>query len=67
MDKKNAQMKRWGFREGTAFEGLIPKLMERVGDDVCTGESEVVVDAYDPTANGVDAMKVISSQLIAEK
>ena len=67
MDKKNAQMKRWGFREGTAFEGLIPRLMERVGDDVCTGESDVLVEAYDPTANGSDPMKVISSQLIAEQ
>jgi len=67
MDKINVEMKRYGFREGKSFEGLIPRLMERVGDEVCTGESEVLVDAFDPTANGSDAMKVISSQLIAEQ
>lgn len=67
MDKVNVEMKRYGFKEGKAFAGLMPKLMERLGDDVCAGDSEVVVDAYDPTAKGTNSLKVISSQLVAEK
>ena len=60
-------MKRYGFKEGKSFEGLIPRLMERLGDDVCTGQTDVVVEAFDPTANGVDSMKTISGTLVAEK
>ena len=41
--------------------------MEILGDDYCVGGSEEVVSAYDVTANGVDQLKIISSQKIAEK
>lgn len=67
MNKVNVEMKRYGFKEGKAFEGLMPKVMELVGEDVCTGHSDELVSIYDPTANGVDSMKVVSPQLIAEK
>ena len=67
MDKVNVEMRRYGFREGKDFVGLMPKLMERVGEEVCAGFSEEIVDAYDVTANGVDSMKVVSPQLIAEE
>ena len=64
--KSNHFFNEYGFEEATAFEGLVPKVMELVGDDVCTGLSEDIVPSYDATANGVDSMKVISSQLVAE-
>ena len=67
MDKVNIEMRKYGYKEGKDFAGLIPKMMELVGKDVCTGLSEEIVPSYDATANGVDSMKVISSQLIAEK
>ena len=67
MDKINVEMKRYGFKEGKDFTGLMPKVMEIMGDDYCTGLSEEVVSIFDPTANGVDTMKVVSSQLVAEK
>ena len=58
----NAQMNKWNFREGTEFEGLMPKTMELVGEENCTGinENEPSVHLYDPTANGNDQMKVLS-------
>lgn len=58
----NAQMNRWGFVEGTSFEGLMPETMELVGDENCTGinGNEPNVHLYDPTANGSDEMKVLS-------
>ena len=40
MNKVNVEMKRYGFKEGKAFEGLMPKVMELVGEDVCTGHSD---------------------------
>ena len=58
----NEQMNKWGFREGTEFEGLMPKTMKLVGNKNCTGinGNEPNVHLYDPTANGYDQMKVIS-------
>lgn len=58
----NAQMNKYGFREETEFEGLMPKTIELVGDKNCTGinENEPSVHLYDPTANGNDQMKVLS-------
>ena len=58
----NAQMNRWGFREGTEFEGLMPKTMDILGDENCIGvnENEPSVHLFDPTANGTEQMKVVS-------
>lgn len=58
----NEQMNKWGFREGTEFEGLMPKTMKLVGNKNCTGinGNEPNVHLYDPTANGYGQMKVIS-------
>ena len=55
-------MNKWSFREGTEFEGLMPKTMELIGEENCTGvnENEPSVHLYGPTANGNDQMKVIS-------
>lgn len=62
MDK----MKKYGFDEKlNQFNGLIPELMKKVGDDYCDGYSETVVSVYDVTSNGVDSMKVVSSQKLA--
>ena len=63
----NNKMKRYGFREGKAFEGIMPKLMELVGDENCVGYSDVNVSMFDPTTNSVESMKVVSTQDIAEK
>ena len=58
----NAQMNKYGFREETEFEGLMPKTIELVGEENCTGVNgnEPSVHLYDPTANGNDQMKVLS-------
>ena len=64
---QNNNFNEYGFEENKDFEGLVPKAMEIVGDDYCVGGSDEVVSIFDPTAHGVDQMKVISSQKIAEK
>lgn len=64
---QNFEFNKYGFIESNDFEGLVPKTMEILGDDYCVGGSEEVVSAYDVTANGVDQLKIISSQKIAEK
>ena len=58
----NAQMNKYCFREETVFEGLMPKTIELVGDENCTGinGNEPSVHLYDPTANGNDQMKALS-------
>lgn len=63
----NVQMKKWGFKEQKDFVGLMPKVMEMLGDDAVIGMSEEVVSVYDPTANGADSLKVVSAQKIANK
>ncbi len=64
---QNCKFNRYGFIENNEFEALEPKAMEILGDDYCVGGSEEVVSIFDPTANGADQLKVISSQKIAEK
>lgn len=59
------EFKKWGFKRGEEFTGLMPKVMELLGEQYCTGSSEEIVSSYDVTANGVDQMKVVSPQLIA--
>ena len=58
----NVQMDKYGFIEETEFEGLMPKTIELVGEENCTGVNgnEPSVHLYGPTANGNDQMKVLS-------
>jgi len=57
--------KKWGYKKSDDFTGLMPKLMELLGEQYCTGGSDEVLSIFDPTAKGVDQMKVVSPQLIA--
>ena len=60
------QFRKWGYDDSQEFDSLMPKVMELIGEEYITGGSNEVVSIFDPTANGVDQLKVISSQLIAE-
>lgn len=62
----NCEFNKYGYNLNEDFVGLVPKTMEILGDDYCVGGSDVVLSIYDPTARGVDQLKVISSQKIAE-
>ena len=53
----NHDMMNYDFKEGTAFDGLMPKIAKKIG--VCGG-SEVSVPLYDMNANGVDALEVVN-------
>lgn len=55
------EMKDWGFEEQTKFEGLMPKVMEVLGDEYCEGATgdEPVLSVFDATAKGVEQMKVV--------
>lgn len=65
---ENCKMKCWDFQEATAFEGLMPKTMEILGEDFCEGKSDVVVSICDPNLaslslnQGADAMEVVSPE-----
>ena len=63
---QNCEFNKYGFVENNDFVGLIPKVMDILGDDYCVGGSDEIVSIYDPTANGVDQLKIVSSQKIAE-
>lgn len=62
---ENNKFNIWGFIEGKAFKGLMPKVMEKLGADYTDGFSETNVSIFDPHANGVDSMEVVSEQKIA--
>ena len=63
----NHNFNQYGFEEGTAFDGLMPKLMEELGDELTIGKvDEPVVTMFDETANGVDSMKVIDIKKVGE-
>ena len=57
--------KKWGYKKADDFKGLMPKVMELLGEQYCTGGSEEVLSIYDVTAKGVDQMEVVSPMLIA--
>lgn len=64
---ENYNFNEYGFVEGTEFDGLMPKLMKQLGDDFTVGKvDEPVVSIFDPTANGVESMKVVDIQKIGE-
>lgn len=63
---ENNKFNVWGFEEGKAFVGLMPKVMEKLGADYLAGASETNVSIFDPHAHGVDSMEVVSEQKIAE-
>ena len=62
---ENNKFNTWGFEEQTKFEGLMPKVMEKLGADYLNGSSNVNVSVFDPHANGVSSMEIVSEQKIA--
>ena len=63
----NYEFNEYDYDMNEEFIGLVPKTMEILGDDYCVGGSDEVLSIFDPTAKGVDQLKIISSQKIAEK
>jgi hypothetical protein len=56
---RNHKMMNYGFVEATAFEGVMPKVAEKVGS---VGASKVVVPMHGMEVNGMDALEVIDVQ-----
>ena len=61
----NHEFNEYGYNFNEDFVGLEPKVMDILGDEYCAGGSEEVLSVFDPTARGVDQLKVVSSQLIS--
>ena len=61
---ENSKFNRYGFSQSEDFDGLMSKIFSHM-DDCVIGESDEVVSIFDPTANGVTSMEVVSSQLVA--
>ena len=49
----------YGYSEEKAFEGVMPKVAEKVGT---VGASDVVIGKFDIDAKGMDALEVIDLQ-----
>lgn len=63
----NNSFRDYGYNEGTKFEGLIPKVMEELGEEYTIGKvDEPVVSIFDSTAKGVDQMKTINVNEISK-
>ena len=55
----NYGLMEYGYNEETAFEGLMPKVAEKVG---VVGASDVVVKMHGMDAKGADALEVMDIQ-----
>jgi hypothetical protein len=55
----NDYLKNYDYVEGTEFEGLMPAVMETLGDDYVTGKSDEIVAMHGFKALGSDALEVI--------
>ncbi len=58
---------KWGFREGRAFSGLIPKANDLIGLVTGTPDKEVVVTPFDFKNDGEPQMEVVDIYEIAMK
>lgn len=56
---KNHEMLNYGFKEATAFEGVMPKVAEKVG---AVGASDVNVKMHGMEVKGMDALEVVDVQ-----
>jgi len=62
----NDYLKNYDFVEGTEFEGLMPAVMETLGDDYVTGKSDEIVAMHGFKALGSDALEVIDIEAFYE-
>ena len=60
---KNHEMMNYGFKEATAFEGVMPKVAEKVG---AVGASDVNVKMHGMEVRGMDALEVVDVQAAFE-
>ena len=60
---KNHEMMNYGFKEATAFEGVMPKVAEKVG---AVGASDVNVKMHGMEVKGMDALEVVDVQAVFE-
>ena len=56
---RNHEMMNYGFKEATAFEGVMPKVAEKVG---AVGASDVNVKMHGAEVKGMDALEVVDVQ-----
>lgn len=54
----NHEMMNYDFKEGTAFDGLMPKAAEIIGT---IGASDTSVHMHGMDANGVDSLEVMDN------
>jgi hypothetical protein len=60
---RNHEMMNYGFKEATAFEGVMPKVAEKVG---AVGASDVNVKMHGMEVKGMDALEVVDVQAAFE-
>jgi hypothetical protein len=63
MSTKNYDLLDYGFVEATAFEGLMPKIADKIGT---VGASEISVHMHGFMAKGADALEVVDFEKVYE-
>ena len=61
---QNHKMMTYDFIEGKDFEGLMPKIAEKVG---VTGKSDVNIKMHGMEVNGMDSLEVIDIEAAYSK
>lgn len=61
---RNHEMMNYGFKEATAFEGVMPKAAEKIGT---VGASDVNVKRHGMEVKGMDALEVVDIQAAFEE
>lgn len=57
----------YGFDKAENFSSLMPKVMDKVGEDMLVGNSDVVVPSFDDAPHGFEPLVVISTENISNE
>lgn len=57
----------YGYDKAENFNALMPKVMEKVGEDMLVGGSDVVVPSFDEAPRGAEPLVVVSSEQISNE
>lgn len=55
-----------GFDEELKFSGLMPKVMDKLGEEFLTGKHDVTVSTFDNVVDGNDPLVVIDTEEISK-
>ena len=57
----------YGYDKAENFNALMPKVMEKIGEDMLVGGSDVVVPSFDDAPHGAESLVIVSSEQISNE